>query len=99
MFIIQTLAVLHQILLKSQMTFVLKNKDCVRAIHFILLIQKSLYVNIFANRKKLQKKCLLQDCSHVNKHEHTFVWWAYLFERYLLMFLMVFSYTRYSLSS
>ena len=40
------------------MTFVLKNKDRVRAISFILLIQKSVYVNIFTNRKKLQKKCL-----------------------------------------
>ena len=39
------------------MTFVLKNKDRVRAISFILLIQKSVYVNIFTNRKKLQKNC------------------------------------------
>ena len=41
------------------MTFVLKNKDRVRAISFILLIQKSVYVNIFTNRKKLQKNCEL----------------------------------------
>ncbi len=39
------------------MTFVLKNKDRVCAIPFILLIQKSVYVNTFTNRKKLQKKC------------------------------------------
>ena len=62
MFIVQSLAVLHQILLISQVTFVLKNKDCVREILFILflLIQKSMYVNTLTNRKKLKERILLE---------------------------------------